>query len=81
MVKVNVAALKAELSRYLEIAQSGEQVVVTSHGEEIAKIGPAQLVNTPTVNWKHFKKCFPGIKSSKKGLSAAQLIRLIRDED
>ena len=38
MVKVNVATLKAELSHYLEIAESGEQVLVTSHGKEIAKI-------------------------------------------
>jgi len=81
MVKVNVATLKAELSKYLDMAQSGEQVVVTSHGQEIAKIGPAQLVNTPPVNWSDFKKKFPGIKSKKKGTPAAQLIRQIRDEE
>ena len=81
MVKVNVAALKAELSKYLDMAQSGEQVVVTSHGQEIAKIGPAQLVDTLPVNWSHFKKKFPGIKSKKKGTPASQLIRQIRDEE
>jgi prevent-host-death family protein len=81
MIKVNVATLKAELSKYLDIAQSGQQVVVTSHGQEIAKIGPVQLVNTTAVSWTDFKKRFPGIKSKKKGTLAARLIRQIRDED
>ena len=81
MIKVNVATLKAELSKYLDLAQSGEQVLVTSHGHEIAKIGPAQIVNSPPVNWADFKKKFPGIKSKKKGTSAAKLIRQIRDEE
>lgn len=81
MVKVNVAALKAELSRYLDMAQKGEQVIVTSHGEEIAKIGPAQTVTTPLINWgSFFSKRLP-IKSKKKGTRSAQLIRQIRDEE
>lgn len=81
MVKVNVATLKAELSKYLDMAQHGEQVIVTSHGEEIAKIGPAQIVTALPVNWKEFFAQHPAIKPKKKGLFAAQLIRQIRDED
>lgn len=81
MVKINVAALKAELSKYLDLAQSGEQIMVTSHGQEIAKIGPARLVNSAPVNWAEFKKRFPGVKPKKKGTSAAKLIRQIRDEE
>lgn len=52
MFKVNVATLKAEFSKYLDIAQRGEQVIVTSHGEEIAKIGPAQIITTAPVALK-----------------------------
>lgn len=81
MVKVSVATLKAELSKYLDMAQNGEQVIVTSHGEEIAKIGPSQIVTTAPVNWKEFFSQHPPIRPRKKGLSAAQLIRQIRDED
>ena len=81
MVRVNVATLKAELSKYLDMAQNGQQVIVTSHGEEIAKIGPAQIVTTAPVNWKDFFSEHPPIKPKKKGSSAAQLIRQIRDED
>jgi prevent-host-death family protein len=81
MVRVNVATLKAELSKYLDLAQNGEQVIVTSHGEEIAKIGPAQIVTTSPVNWKDFFTQHPPIKPKKKGLSASQLIRQIRDDE
>ena len=81
MVKVNVATLKAELSKYLDMAQNGEQVIVTSHGVEIAKIGPAQIVTASPVNWKEFFSRHPPIKPKKKGSSAAQLIRQIRDEE
>ncbi len=81
MVKVNVATLKSELSKYLKIAKNGEAVVVTSHGREIAKIGPAPLISGSPVDWSEFKKKFPGAKPRKKGTSAARLIRQIRDEE
>lgn len=81
MVKVNVATLKAELSHYLELVKTGEQVLVTSHGKEIAKIGPAAISHIPPVNWDEFLKKHPPIKTKTKGLDAALLIRKIRDEE
>ena len=81
MVKVNVATLKAKLSRYLEMAQKGILIVVTSHGEEIAKIGPAQLVTSAPVHWKSFFSKHPPIKPQRKGMPAGKLIRKIRDEE
>ena len=81
MVKVNVATLKAELSHYLEIVESGEQVLVTSHGKEIAKIGPALPSHVSPVNWNEFLKEHPPIKAKAKGEDAATLIRKIRDEE
>ncbi|MBI3535539.1 MAG: type II toxin-antitoxin system prevent-host-death family antitoxin [Deltaproteobacteria bacterium] len=81
MVKVNVAMLKSKLSRYLDMVQFGEQIMVTSHGKDIAKIQSAQLVNTAPINWTEFKHKFPGIKPKKKGMQATQLIRKIRDEN
>ena len=80
MVKVNVAVLKAELSHYLTLVEGGEQVMVTSHGKEIAKIGPAQQVNIAPVDWKAFSKKYNPIKTKIKGEDAATLIRNIRDE-
>lgn len=82
MVKVNVATLKAKLSKYLEMAQKGVAIIVTSHGQEIAKIGPIQLVTSKPVNWREYFKKHPPVKlKNKDGLSAAQIIRKIRDEE
>ena len=66
MVKVNVATLKAELSKYLDMAQNGEQVIVTSHGEEIAKIGPASNCDSFAGELKEFFTQHPPIKPKKK---------------
>lgn len=80
MVKINVAALKAELSHYLELVENGEQVLVTSHGKEIAKIGPAHPINVAPIDWGAFMKKHPPIKPKAKGADAATLMRKIRDE-
>lgn len=81
MLKVSVATLKAELSKYLDLVLHGEAVIVTSHGEEIAKIGPAQAVTSPPVNWKKFFAENLPIKAKQKGVPASQIIRQIRDEE
>lgn len=81
MVKVNVATLKAELSHYLEMVGNGQQVLVTSHGKEIAKIAPAHPAgNVAPINWGEFMKVHPAIKPKAKGEDAATLMRYIRDE-
>jgi prevent-host-death family protein len=38
MTKVGVARLKAQLSRYLEVAKRGEDVVITDRGRPVAKL-------------------------------------------
>lgn len=81
MVKVNVATLKAELSRYLELVENGEQVLVTSHGKEIAKIAPVHAVTTMPINWAEFVKSHPPVVPKVKGEGAAALIRKIRSEE
>jgi prevent-host-death family protein len=46
MTRVGVARLKAHLSRYLEAAKRGEEIVVTDRGQPVAKLvaltGPVQ---------------------------------------
>ena len=37
---VNVAVLKEKLSYYLSLVKSGEEVVVTSHRHQVARILP-----------------------------------------
>jgi len=43
---VNVAILKEKLSYYLNLVKSGEEIVVTSHRHQVARILP---VNAPSV--------------------------------
>jgi prevent-host-death family protein len=38
MTKVGVARLKAQLSRYLDVAKRGEDVVITERGRPVAKL-------------------------------------------
>ena len=40
MTSVGVRELKARLSRYIEIARGGEEVVVTARGREVAVLVP-----------------------------------------
>jgi prevent-host-death family protein len=38
MVSVNIAKLKAELSKYIKIAESGEEVIITDHSVPKVKL-------------------------------------------
>lgn len=38
MTQVGVARLKAQLSRYLDVARHGEEVVITERGRPVAKL-------------------------------------------
>lgn len=42
MTSVNIAKLKAQLSRYLRAVRKGEEIIVTDHQQPIAKIVPLQ---------------------------------------
>ena len=81
MVKVNVATLKAKLSKFLDLAQKGEAVIVTSHGQEIAKMGPPQMVVSESIDWRKFFSKFPPVKTRRKGIAGSLLICQMRDED
>lgn len=43
MTTVNVATLKEKLSYYLGLATKGEEIVVTSHRHEVARILPPSV--------------------------------------
>jgi len=46
MNTVNVATLKEKLSYYLKLVQEGQEVVVTSHRHQVARILPATAPNS-----------------------------------
>ena len=40
MLTANITKLRNELPKYLHLVQSGEHIIVTSHGKAIARIMP-----------------------------------------
>ena len=62
---VNVAILKEKLSYYLNLVKSGEEVVVTSHRHQVARIlpvtNPSAEITEPTRPVKDLRK-IKGIK-------------------
>jgi len=79
-MKVNIGALKNELSRYLNEVKAGNEVTITDHNKPIAKIMPLQkqLVAADTSQW--FRKN-PPVAPKKKQPNSGELIRAIRDEE
>ena len=57
---VNVATLKEKLSYYLNLVKSGEEVVVTSHRHQVARIlpvtNPSAEITEPTRPVKDLRK-------------------------
>jgi prevent-host-death family protein len=41
MMTVNVAELKARLSKYLDLVQQGETITITSHRRPVARLSPS----------------------------------------
>ena len=65
MIIVNVAMLKEKLSYYLNFVKSGEEVVVTSHRHQVARIlpvtAPSAEIIEPTRPVKDLRK-IKGVK-------------------
>ena len=47
MTRVNVYEAKTHLSRLLDRAQSGEEIVITRHGQPVARLGPVRTKAAP----------------------------------
>lgn len=71
MKNVGIKELKAKLSSYVHEANSGEQVIITEHGREVACINPIskerkaimELITVNRAAWSGFKP--NGIKNIK----------------
>jgi prevent-host-death family protein len=42
MASINVYEAKTQLSRLLDRAEAGEEIVITRHGRPVARLGPIQ---------------------------------------
>ena len=88
MTAVGVRELKAHLSHYLRLVQSGERVVVTDRGHEIAVIEQPgaehdalrRLMTSGMVRWSGGKPCIPDGPAVKiAGGPVSQTVLELRD--
>jgi prevent-host-death family protein len=76
---VNVATLKEKLSYYLNLVKSGEEVVVTSHRHQVARILPAAASSADIVEPVRPVKDLKKIKGVKTRRSGSGGITLLND--
>ncbi|MBM3266436.1 MAG: type II toxin-antitoxin system prevent-host-death family antitoxin [Candidatus Sericytochromatia bacterium] len=55
MTRVGIRVLKAKLSEYVALANSGERVIVTDHGREVAELVPLGRSEDEMVLWEMVK--------------------------
>ena len=88
MPAVGIRELKAHLSHYLRLVQSGERVVVTDRGHEIAVIEQPgaerdalrRLMASGMVRWSGGKPCIPDGPAVKiAGGPVSQTVLELRD--
>ncbi len=77
MLRVNLAEAKARLSELLDKVETGEEVIITRRGREIARIrGVAvQKKPVPVDELEAFRATMPRMRTS-----SAKLLRQLRDE-
>lgn len=77
MLRVNLAEAKARLSELLDKVEAGEEVIITRHGREVARIGGIAQRKKPIPfdELAKFRAKMPRLRTS-----SAKLIRQMRDE-
>ena len=72
MKKVSIQDLKARLSAVIEEAEAGAVIVVTRHGDPVARLGPASVTNVHRDSGP-IPKLEPAIRRNTKGRYLAVL--------
>ena len=75
----SVAEAKNNLSRLIEQAEAGEEVVITRHGKVVAEL-LAKRAKTPADRTALYDLLLEAAKSRPIGISSTELIRQMRDE-
>lgn len=64
---ISVRELKSHLSEYLRKAAAGEEVVVTSHGREVARLVPPRSVRPEAISDSDLVARFRGLPWVRRG--------------
>lgn len=82
MTRVSVSEAKARFTELLRKVESGEEVVVTRHGKEIAQIGPRRRKLTPEEKLAVIRKAQASAAGKfEPGFSAARSADFLYDDD
>jgi len=73
---VSLADAKARLSELVSRAEAGEEIVVTRHGQPVARIVPVRVPKQPIPSMATFRATMPRTRTP-----SAKLIRQLRDEE
>ena len=76
MSTVNLATAKAQLSELIYRAESGEEILVTLHGQPVVRISAVEQPKKPVASRAAFRASLPGWSQD-----SAKLIRAMRDEE
>ncbi len=76
MSTVSVAQAKAHLSHLLDQVEAGEEIVITRHGQPVARISPVEKPKHPVKSLSQFRSRMPHWRKS-----SAELLRDMRDEE
>ena len=76
MSTVNLATAKAQLSELIYRAESGEEILVTRHGQPVVRISAVEQPKKRVASRATFRASLPGWSQD-----SARLIRAMRDEE
>lgn len=84
MVSVNIAKLKAELSKYIKLAEAGEEVIVTDHKVPRVKLVVVEEKKRPKLQITEARRPLSDLKTLKlpdpiPDLDVVALLREDRD--
>ena len=82
MATVNIAKLKAELSKYIKLAQSGEEVVVTDHKEPVVKLVVIEHRSKPKLHVVKAIRLISDLKNLKRAdpIPELDVVSLLRED-
>ncbi len=75
MSTVTLAQAKTHLSHLLDQVEAGEEIVITRHGQPVARISPVEKPKHPVKSLAEFRSRMPRWRKS-----SAELLREMRDE-
>lgn len=75
MSTVTLAQAKTHLSHLLDQVEAGEEIVITRHGQPVARISPIEKSKHPVRSFAEFRHRMPHWRKS-----SAELLREMRDE-